>query len=102
MNIPSTVTVKEAVIWFEEASATEYVTTVLPMEKADPEDALDVSVAEPELSLAVGSSHDTTAVAKPVPVLTVVSDGIADMVGTSLSVKSHQMDIQIYSQLYIY
>ena len=57
------------------------------MEKADPEDELDVSVAEPELSEAVGSSHVTTAVDKPVSVFMVTSDGIPDMVGSWLSVK---------------
>ena len=85
--IPVTVIVKEAVAELEEASTAVYVTIVSPIEKVDPELWLDVKLTEPELSLAVGSDHVTTAVDEATSVLWDISDGIPDIVGVSSSVK---------------
>ena len=89
--------VKVAVTELEESSTAVYVTTVSPIEKYDPELWLDVNVSEPELSLAVGSLHVTTAFAEALSVLTFIFDGIPVMVGFSLSVKCHQIHKTLHS-----
>ena len=72
----------------EYGSIAVYVTVVLPIEKADPELWLDVIVTDPELSLAVGSDHDTTAFGEPTSVLWTISDDMLEIIGTSSSGKS--------------
>ena len=74
----------------DEVSTAVYVTIVSPIEKVDPEVWLDVKFTEPELSLAVGSDHVTTAVDEPTSVLWIISDGIALTTGISSSMEKKE------------
>ena len=69
----------------KDKSTAVYVTIVSPIEKVDPELWLDVKFTEPELSLAVGSDHVTTAVDEPTSVLWTISEGMLLIVGFSVS-----------------
>ena len=86
MPLPLIVTVNEDIAAFESGSVTLYLTTVSPIGKVSPGSWFDVSVTEPELSLAVGDVHVTTAVGKVASVFCSISDGVSEMTGVSLSV----------------
>ena len=86
---PITVIVNVTFAELDEASTAVYVTIVSPIEKVDPELWLDVKFTEPELSLAVGSDHVTTAVDEPTSVLWIISDGIPLIAGISSSIWTH-------------
>ena len=58
---------------------------VTPRGKLSPGLWLDVNVTKPELSLAVGGDHVTTAVATPPSVGWVLSTGVPEITGSSLS-----------------
>ena len=77
--------VNELVSILASGSTAVYVTVVSPMEKVSPELWLAVSVTIPELSLAVGGVQVTTAVATPESVDWVMSEGVLEMTGFSLS-----------------
>ena len=77
----------EYVIRLESESTAVYVTVVTPREKVSPGLWLDVRVTTPELSLAVGNVHVTTAVTTPPSVDWIISAGIPRMTGSSSSKK---------------
>ena len=79
-------TVNDEVAAFEYESVAVYLTTVSPIGKVSPGSWFDVSVTEPELSLAVGGIHVTTAVDKVSSVFCSISDTVSEMTGISLSV----------------
>ena len=79
-------TVNDEVAAFEYESVAVYLTTVSPIGKVSPGSWFDVSVTEPELSLAVGDVQVTTAVAKVSSVFCSISDSVSEMTGISLSV----------------
>ena len=67
------------------------------MGKASPEFTFDDSVTEPELSEAVGSVHDTVAVATPLSVVTAWDGGQLVIEGFSLSGKNQNREIGLSS-----
>ena len=83
------------------SSVAVYVTVVVPISKVDPGLWLEVSVTISELSVAVGSVHVTSADAEPTSVLTVILDGIFEIVGSSLSKTRDKMMIEIDYKMYL-
>ena len=84
--LPVIVTVNDVITALESGSVAVYLTRVSPIGKVSPGSWFDVSVTEPELSLAVGGVHVTTAVAKVSSVFCSISDSVSEMTGISLSV----------------
>ena len=70
---------------------------LFPIGKESPGLSVDVSVWLPELSVAVGGVHFTTAVALPLSVFTLWSLGHPPMTGFSLSVMI-QVNVKNYSK----
>ena len=81
-----TVTTKEQMASFPKASVKVYVTVVGPRLKELPENAVDTRLtARPESSVAVGSTHVTTALEAPTAAVTAWLGGQLLMTGGVLS-----------------
>ena len=79
--------VKLCIIVFPDGSTEVYSTVVTPIGYDSPGLWLDVNSCDSELSVAVGSTQLTTAVADPSPVFCIMSAGIPNITGFTISVE---------------